>query len=82
MNYYEIFFTVCLFLCKVLFVKVALEKEMEVHREVQQKQMAKLRDEIQENEALIAELKELVHKKKLSIWRILPFALSYLLFYL
>ena len=38
--------------------KVALEKEMEVHRESQQKQIAKLRDEIQENESLIAELKE------------------------
>ena len=40
------------------FLKVALEKEMEVHRESQQKQIAKLRDEIQENETLIAELKE------------------------
>ena len=40
------------------FIKVALEKEMEVHRESQQKQIAKLRDEIQENESLVAELKE------------------------
>ena len=31
---------------------------MEVHRESQQKQIAKLRDEIQENESLVAELKE------------------------
>jgi hypothetical protein len=40
------------------FLQVALEKEIEVHRESQQRQIAKLRDEIQENESLIAELKE------------------------
>ena len=40
------------------FFQDALEKEMEVHRESQQKQIAKLRDEIQENESLVAELKE------------------------
>ena len=40
------------------FFQDALKKEMEVHRESQQKQIAKLRDEIQENESLVAQLKE------------------------
>lgn len=48
-------------ICYHVFVyQDALKKEMEVHRESQQKQIAKLRDEIQENESLIAELKEYV----------------------
>ncbi|XP_028416409.1 kinesin heavy chain-like [Dendronephthya gigantea] len=47
-------------------MKVALEKEMEVHRESQQKQIAKLRDEIQANEALVAELKEANQRQTLA----------------